>query len=806
MSMWQLRADCAVDLDRQVVHTGGDAIRLTARECALLAYLIEREGADVSVEELHREVWGHGPDVLSRAAHNTVYRLKRKLERVPSRPEHLLTIHNVGFRLVRAEEARAARHAGPAEPLFGRRAQLSRALALLTEHRIVTLSGLGGIGKTRLARAILEERAGQFVDLAGVRDDSGVLRAIASALGATLGSDPVAQLAWALASAGPQLVVLDNAEQVAGPVAALLSSWTALAPDTAWLVTSRVRLSLEGEVLLPLAPLEVPPAGATDDELRDNPAVGLFLARATGPTGELRAVAELARRLEGIPLALELAAARTSVLDAAALVDRLDRPLAVLRRPGRDRQDAVARSLGLSWALLDDDERATLAQCSVFRTPFTVEAAEAVVLLPGDAFFLDALQGLVDASLLWREGPRLRMFAVVRDFASAVAPPDAETALRHARTLARHGAPEVDVTGRDPDFEARIRARDAELEDLLAAAEVACAAPEAATALELARALTASMVTRGPLLGARRWVEAALALDGDAPELAERRVALRVAWATSLARAGAWTELALVLEAAQADGPGPGPRVELAVLQTTGALAVGRVDDAQRAWEAGMELVGDRPALHAQLLNLGAHLAFGRGDLEQARAMLHRALDLTEGLDPLQRAAHCAMGVVLGALGQGRVALDHMEAGVALARKGIDRHVLADALEGLGRMRAEAGLLDEAEEAFAEASTLLSRLGHARPRLLGQRGELALDTGDAHLALVLGQEAQRAARHSDEPVVLAESTALEGRALLATGDAAGGRAVLERALELLPSGAQRVRAQIAAHLAAHTPS
>ena len=303
----------------------------------------------------------------------------------------------------------------PVQPtaLIGRRAELEDLLALLApaEVRLVTLTGTGGAGKTRLALQAAADLLddvpdGVFlVDLSGITDAEVVLPAIGQALGVNEGAG---QSLAAFLSSKRLLLVLDNFEQVldAGPaLAALLAG----APGCRAIVTSREPLHLAGERVFPVAPLPV------DD------AVALFFERARSivpdfRVGEDRATVErICARLDGLPLAIELAAARVGILSPGAVLERLDQRLALLTSGARDlpaRQRTLRGTLEWSHDLLADDERRAFAGLGVFVGGFSLEAAERVC----DAS-LDTVGSLVDKSLARREGDRLRLLDTIREFA-----------------------------------------------------------------------------------------------------------------------------------------------------------------------------------------------------------------------------------------------------------------------------------------------------------------------------------------------------------------------------------------------------
>ncbi len=312
--------------------------------------------------------------------------------------------------------------------LFGREAELALVTERLRDRRLVTLIGPGGIGKTRLARAAVAAAEGSFaqgslqVDLTRVSSAEAVRESLAAQLGYTsFGSMLDAP------TEHPVLLLVDNCEHVVDAVAEALDELleACLAPTV--LATSRAALEVPGETVVPVGPLALPPAGIVDA-----PAVALFLARAADAGAVVEpddAVAELCRRLDGVPRAIELAAARTRSMAPAEILERLAGGLDVLDRPRRRsarRHQSLRAAIGWSYELLDPDEQAFFEHLGVFAGPFTAELAHAVAARPGRdlATTQDLFDGLVAASMVvadtsgsttrYRELETLRSFALAR--------------------------------------------------------------------------------------------------------------------------------------------------------------------------------------------------------------------------------------------------------------------------------------------------------------------------------------------------------------------------------------------------------
>jgi predicted ATPase len=274
---------------------------------------------------------------------------------------------------------------------IGRQEEMTRLDELCAARTpIVTLWGPPGIGKTRLALELCRRvERGWFCDLAAARDAADVREALALRLGM---ASPASGLAAALAGLGPGVIVLDNFEQVAASAAETVGAWKA--GGISFVVTTRERLRLSNEV-----EVEVPPLAERDAAL-------LFQERAgqRGRLDEVR-VRELVRRLEGIPLAIELAAARVDVLGLEGVLARVDQPFLLLAHGARDRSPhhaTLRQAIASSFRLLSPAEKGALACCSLFRGGFSLDAAEAVIVADDGSSVLDLLQSLRDKSLLRR--------------------------------------------------------------------------------------------------------------------------------------------------------------------------------------------------------------------------------------------------------------------------------------------------------------------------------------------------------------------------------------------------------------------
>ncbi|HEY0542807.1 MAG TPA: BTAD domain-containing putative transcriptional regulator, partial [Actinoallomurus sp.] len=399
-----------------------------------------------------------------------------------------------------------------ATSFVGRAAELAGVRAALDRARLVTITGFGGTGKTRLAVEVAAGWAGsvRLVELGSVADPARVVPAVvavvgdgaAGVFGTDADRDPLDRLA-ALLTGHESLLILDNCEHVIDAAARLAEHLLAAAPDLTLLATSREPLAIAGESLLPLAPLGLPEPGA---DPRTAAAVRLFADRATAVRPGFAVtedVVRVCRALDGIPLAIELAAARLRSLTVGQLIERIGDRFGLLEhgsRTAQPRHRTLRAVVDWSWELLDDAERRVLRRLSVFLGGATVPAVTEVCDL-GDP--VDLLAGLVDKSLLMMGeddlGVRYRLLETVREYAAERLEQAGETAMvrdAHARFfLAYAETAEPLLRGRD---QLRWLARlDAEQGDLDAALDHAITGGSPETALRMMLARTWSWVMRG---------------------------------------------------------------------------------------------------------------------------------------------------------------------------------------------------------------------------------------------------------------------------------------------------------------------
>ena len=474
-----------------------------------------------------------------------------------SRPEHLwqLTIDGLAADFPPPRTLDATPNNLPLQltSFLGRRREVEEVLALLADHRLVTLTGPGGSGKTRLALQVAADCAELFADgvyfvaLEPITSPDLFVPTVAQAVAMPdPGSASLQRLAEHLGSR-TYLLVLDNFEQV-DAAAPQVGDLLALAPRTTVLATSRSPLRVYGEREYPVPPLELPdPRHLPDlEQFTQFESVALFIERAvavrpdfTVDSANAPAVAEICVRLDGLPLAIELAAARVRVLSPEAILDRLSDRLALLSGGARDlpeRQQTLRGAIAWSHDLLDEADRRAFARLSVFAGGASLEQIEEVCFEPeerGQA--LDVIASLVDKSLLREESmggePRFRMLESIRQFAAEQLTSSGEADLlssRHAAAVlafAERGAAEV----LGADGRAWLDRYELERDNLRAAMRWALDGPHTEIALRLLTACWRYWQIRGYLTEARGYAERALDLPDSREFPAAREAALEAA-------------------------------------------------------------------------------------------------------------------------------------------------------------------------------------------------------------------------------------------------------------------------------------
>ena len=440
-----------VDLDRLEIRGPEGSSPLSPREAALLQYLADRLGKAVSQEELLREVWGYAPSVSSRAVYHTVARLRQRIEENPRRAVHLVTVRGMGFRLEGASAPEPALRPPMHLPrrrtrFFGRQFELKTLLARLRDPHcvLVTLVGLGGMGKTRLAVEAVHEVASEFshvhfVDLAPAQDAATMKASFQQHFG--LGAGGIDALVAALRSHGPTLLVVDNVEQVLVSVADWVAQLVRHCAQLTVLCTSQAPLELHGEARIPLVEMPLPASAEGGTEWVSNPAAQLFADRMalhdprfTLNDSSAGDIAAIVHRLSGWPLALELAAGQCAGRGMAWLASGL-LSLKALKTAARDvapRHHALEATLAWTWDSLEPALRRAWRHLCFFQGGFTDSALSHVLGTEASGDLVASLRqrGLIrpDTTHEADSAPRFRFLEPVRLWALQRSGPETEEA------------------------------------------------------------------------------------------------------------------------------------------------------------------------------------------------------------------------------------------------------------------------------------------------------------------------------------------------------------------------------------------
>ena len=670
----------------------------------------------------------------------------------------------------------------PTQPtlLIGRESELAALRAVLSaqEARLITLVGPGGTGKTRLALQAAAESLENFADgvwwvpLAAVSDPENVVQVIAAPLGIREGpAQPLLESLAAHLRSRQILLLLDNFEHLrdaAPQIQHLLQS----APGLVVLVTSREPLRLRAEREFPVDPLPLPATdtGISVEDALDAAAVRLFVERAQArkpafalDDANVAAVVAICRRLDGLPLAIELAAARVRILTPAALLARLDQRLSILTGGARDlpaRQQTLRAAIAWSYDLLVPPERALFARLAVFAGGCTLEAAEAVCSASGGLplDLLDGIDSLIQKSLLRQEegpggDPRFTMLETIREFAQERLQelPEAD-ALRqaHAETLLilAENVNQEDVSA-EVDLLNRLEADHANLRQAVAY-YASQGAAGLAKRVRLVAALAHFWRTHGHLAEGRRELEEAIAAEGDIPP-AQRAPAIKGAALLAEAQgdldgAERLNEQVLALQREADDLAGVADSLTgLGVIaRQRGDLktARSRHQEALDAWRRA----GDAAGTAGALLDLGLIRQL-EGDYVSAETEFKESLGLFRRLGDDLGEAHALhyLGLLAMATASLPEAIEWFGESLRLWHAMSIRQMIATDFTNLGEAHHLSGALEEAERLYREALSLFEVLGDPRGQgfVLGQVGLLALDRGNPKEARELLRESLR---------------------------------------------------------------
>ena len=693
----------------------------------------------------------------------------------------------------------------PATPLVGRAREVDHVQDLLWRRdvHLVTLTGAGGTGKTRLALEVAANVAGDFADgvcfvaLAALADPALVPSTIVRALGVPEVTEqaPIETVREALRER-ELLLVLDNFEHLM-PAAVPLAELLATCPRLTMLVTSREPLRLLAEHEVPVPPLALPelaapigrPPGSAG--LSRVEAVALFVQRAQAvkpdfalTDGNAAEVAEVCRRLDGLPLALELAAARVKVLPPAALLGRLERRLPLLTGGPRDlppRQRTMRDAIAWSHDLLSPAEQALFRRLAVVAGDCSLEAAEALGSgIDGlEGGVLDAVTSLVDKSLLHQverdSTTRFAMFETIREYALDQLDATAEgSAARHAHAayyldLAEAAGPAL-AGPRQAECLARL---ELEHDNFRAALRWSLESGDAERAVRFAAALWLFWWVRGHLREGRDWLARVLARDdGGAPAI--RAHALTGA-GTLAETQGDYDQAVRLHQEALALRQAIGDKRGVAEsLESLGSIAQDQGDypRATRLHEQALALcreVGDERGIAHALVNLGTVAAY-RGDADRAAALLTEGLGLLRALkDPRGVSTVVTnLGSLAFRQGDDDRATALFEEALTLWRELGDKQGIALALLNLGGAVQQRGDLERATALYAQALPLLEEIGDRRGIAVAllDLGRVARAQGNQARAAALLTDGLDLCRETGDRAELA--ACLEGLAGVAT--------------------------------------
>jgi predicted ATPase/DNA-binding CsgD family transcriptional regulator len=628
--------------------------------------------------------------------------------------------------------ARPRRRAGnlPAEAtsFIGRRRELAELKQKLREARLVTLVGPGGVGKSRLAlRAAADVERGfpdgcWLVELAEIRDPMLVSNALMAALDLRdqAGASPLSLLLSYLKDKD-LLLLVDNCEHLLDATGSVLSTIISAAPGVRGMATSREPLSISGEHVIPVPPLELPSADSDESlsRLHQNEAVMLFIERAAAASGGFEltsgnraAVIDLCRRLDGLPLAIELAAVRTRLLGVEQIRDRLNDRFGLLTGGGRaalPRHQTLATTIDWSHDLLTVDERTLLRRLCVFAGRFTLDDVEAVsaTFAPGQMQTLDLMSSLVDKSLVIKEESTstacYRLHETMREYAALKLREAGEEESMQDRFAEYYGS-----RCRGLAAESRYRLAqwlewmDLEIDNVRAVLGWCVSRQQVARGVDLVTAVAWYWIIRATTEGVR-WLDALAAIgrgDGEAQF-----------WAFFL------RGFLAVLKADAAAAPGP-----LALAVTT-----------------AREL--RQPAFLAHALALSSIAANLEGDRAAARQLLDKARAITPGLEDLQAQISVLQAVALNGFFEGDLEAVRVAAseGARLGRELGDVYSLEMMLLNLGGTWLFEGELERAKHFYIEALQIARRIDDrvAEYALLDSLGCVACGSGQARLGAQL---------------------------------------------------------------------
>ncbi|WP_158506192.1 tetratricopeptide repeat protein [Synechocystis sp. PCC 7509] len=638
----------------------------------------------------------------------------------------------------------------PPTPLVGREQEIEAVTALLhrTGVRLVTLTGPGGIGKSRLALAVGAklgssfENGVRFVALAAITDPELVASRVAKALGLLeSGSQPPLEDLKSYLHNKRLLLILDNFEQVTA-ASPLIAELLGAAPGIQVIVTSRTMLRLSGEYVFTVPPLSLPEPEAEPEveSLGQYEAVRLFVERAQAANPDFalkqenaRDVTEICRRLDGLPLVIELAAARVRLLSPQALLTRLESSLGFLTGGARDlpeRQQTLRNTIAWSYDLLGKDEQALFAQLGVFSGGFDLQAVETICCLDGGSSAesnqvltsIEALSSLLDHSLVRQEGrdgePRFGMLETIREYAlerlqsSAVWQATCDRHADYYLVLAEAAEPEL----KSPNQLAWLERLETENDNLRAALTRFLSQDQIALAARLGWGLWMFWWLKRHINEGVRWFEEMLTKSGSLPPYPRARVlsglAMQVEVRGDEDRAKVLFEQSLPLYREVGDKPG--------IAKATGML--GRLAMLRGDYAAAETLLEESLTLYRELgdnwflaimLNFRGMIPLGQSDRSQAAHFFGEALRVSRIVNDTLPLLLSLYNLALSKRTEGKLteATALVEEGLVLSDKAGDEASLGYYLEELAALAQQLGDFERAERLYGAADTLLEKVG-----------------------------------------------------------------------------------------------
>jgi predicted ATPase/DNA-binding winged helix-turn-helix (wHTH) protein len=809
-------AEFVLEPERASLLRGGEEIKLRPKVFDALRYLIEQRGRLVPKEELIQTLWPES-FVTDDSLVQCMVELRRALD--DRSQEILKTVPRRGYIFtasvttqsdVTAETSKATTlpqiargdHRLPVArtPLIGREREVEAVQQLLRDPavRLVTLTGMGGSGKTRLGLELCRELVSLFqervffVALGSISDPAAIPGAIAESIGIReTGGRPFLDMLKEYlrdCEPAPVLLLLDNMEHLlaASPVVVELIE---ASRSIKVLITSRAALRVYGEYEFPVPPLTLPNPRQINSlpELAENPAISLFgqRAQAVKPDFQLTAdnvgiVAEICSRVDGLPLAIELAAARVKMLPLSGILTRLESRLQLLTTGARDlpeRQQTLRNTIDWSYDLLNEAEQKLLRRLSVFWGGCTLEGAEAVGNTKDDlgSDIFDLMSSLVDKSLIQQQQqnndePRFRMLETIREYTlerlreSGEEPATQRAHAAYCLVLVEEGNPELNEVERS----AWLTRCDIEHDDFRAALDFLLLTHDLDWGFRFCTAMFRFWDMREHSAEGRIRLEQIIQLAGTGYKRERARACLFLAAFTTtqgdFAAAAHFTELGRTLFEELNDPWG--------IALSWNAAAIGARDrgdyvTAQSNFEKSLSFwraTGDRTAVARCLHNFG-NILKSRADHARAREAMNEAMQIFEEIGDHSGAAWALnqQGDVVKGQGDLEGARELYERALIAFRKAGDRWGEGRSLTDLGTIACELGEHEEAFSNFRESLDIFTSLKHRRgiARVLEGLACFAMSKGDARRALSVAAAASHLRRVVSYPLTPVEQSKLD---------------------------------------------